>query len=145
MRGSNLIGRGVTLSSNLNLAIIGPYFFEDDERAGTVTAARYREMLSSFLFPKLYEITLGDVWFQQDGATAHTARDTMQLLREHFPERLISLRGDLPWPARSPDLTPGDFFYGVTSNPSSTMIAHKPYFISRTTFVTPSPIYPSLC
>ena len=50
------------------------------------------------------------MWFQQDGATAHTARDTMQLLREHFPERLISLRGDHPWPARSPDLTPCDFF-----------------------------------
>ena len=56
-------------------AIIGPYFFEEDERAVTVTAARYREMLSSFLFPKLDEITLGDVWFKQDGATAHTARD----------------------------------------------------------------------
>ena len=68
-----------------------------------MTATRYREMLSSFLFPKLDEITLGDVWFQQDGATAHTARDTMQLLREHFPERLISLR-------RDPDLTPCDFF-----------------------------------
>ena len=75
-----------------------------------MTAARYREMLSSFLFPKLEEINLGDVWFQQDGATAHTARESMQLLREHFPERLISLRGDLPWPARSPDLTPCDFF-----------------------------------
>ena len=104
MRGRNLIGRGVTLS------IIGPYFFEEDERAVTVTAVCYREMLSSFLFPKLDEITLDDVWFQQDGATAHTARDTMQLLREHFPERLISLRGDLPWPACSPDLSPCDFF-----------------------------------
>ena len=31
-------------------------------------------------------------------------------LGEHFPERLISLRGDLPWPARSPDLTPYDYF-----------------------------------
>ena len=30
--------------------------------------------------------------------------------REHFPERLISLRGDLPWPARSPDLNLCDFF-----------------------------------
>jgi hypothetical protein len=27
-----------------------------------------------------------------------------------FPGRLISLRGDNPWPARSPDLTPCDFF-----------------------------------
>uniref|UniRef100_A0A2S2QCG2 Uncharacterized protein n=1 Tax=Sipha flava TaxID=143950 RepID=A0A2S2QCG2_9HEMI len=34
----------------------------------------------------------------------------MNVLREHFPERLISLRGDLQWPARSPDLAPCDFF-----------------------------------
>ena len=34
----------------------------------------------------------------------------MAVLREHFPERLISIRGDLEWPARSPDLTPCDFF-----------------------------------
>ena len=31
-------------------------------------------------------------------------------MREHFPERLISLLGDLEWPARSPDLSPCDFF-----------------------------------
>ena len=34
----------------------------------------------------------------------------MAVLKEHFPERLISIRGDLEWPARSPDLTPCDFF-----------------------------------
>ncbi|KAG5317980.1 TC3A transposase, partial [Pseudoatta argentina] len=34
----------------------------------------------------------------------------MNLLRQRFPDRLISLRGDLPWPARSPDLSPCDFF-----------------------------------
>ena len=33
--------------------------------------------------------------------------------RKHFPERLISIRGDLEWPARSPDLTPCDFFLWV--------------------------------
>jgi len=27
-----------------------------------------------------------------------------------FPSRLVSLRGDIGWPARSPDLTPCDFF-----------------------------------
>lgn len=36
----------------------------------------------------------------------------MELLREHFYERLISLRGDVPWPARSPDLAPCDFLWG---------------------------------
>ena len=34
----------------------------------------------------------------------------MAVLREHFPERLISIRGDLEWPARSPDLSSCDFF-----------------------------------
>ena len=37
-------------------------------------------------------------------------RDSMSLLRQHFPDRLISLRDDLQWPPRSPDLTPCDFF-----------------------------------
>ena len=71
---------------------------------------RYVNMLEEFFVPRLDEMDLGDVWFQQDGATAHTARSSMALLREHFSGRLISLRGDLEWPPRSPDLTPCDFF-----------------------------------
>ena len=67
-------------------------------------------MIEEFFLPHLEEMDVGDVWFQQDGATAHAARASMELLREHFPDRLISLRGDLPWPARSPDLAPCDFF-----------------------------------
>ena len=66
--------------------------------------------MNEFFLPHLEEMDVGDVWFQQDGATAHTARASMELLREHFPGRLISLRGDLPWPTRSPYLTPCDFF-----------------------------------
>ena len=57
-------------------------------------------------------MNLGDVRFQQDGATAHTARCSMELLRENFHGRFISLRGDVPWPARSPDLAPCDFLWG---------------------------------
>jgi hypothetical protein len=45
--------------------------------------------------------------FQQDGATCHTARETMQLLHETFPSRVISRFGDHP---RSCVLTPLDFF-----------------------------------
>lgn len=95
------------------MGIIGPYFFEENERAVTVNGARYRHMIEEFFLPRLEEMNVRNVWFQQDGATAHTARDSMDLLRQHFPDRLISLRGNLPWPARSPDLTPCDFFYGV--------------------------------
>ena len=40
----------------------------------------------------------------------HTARETMAILTEAFPGRLISRNGDISWPPRSPDLTPPDFF-----------------------------------
>ena len=85
-------------------------FFEENELAVTVNAARYREMIDECFLPHPEEMDVGDVSFQQDGATAHTVPASMELLREHFPGRLISLRGDLPWPARSPDLAPFDFF-----------------------------------
>lgn len=91
--------------------VIGPYFFEDaGGNAITVTGERYRTMLREFLIPSLDELGLEHIWFQQDGATAHTARDTMDLVRDAFPGRVISRFGDLPWPARSPDLTSPDFF-----------------------------------
>ena len=34
----------------------------------------------------------------------------MGILREMFPGHLISLRGDISWPACSPDLNPYNFF-----------------------------------
>jgi len=90
--------------------IIGLWFFEENEVAVTVNSDRYVNMLQEFFFPRLDELDLGDIWFQQDGATAHTSRASMAVLREHFSERLISIRGDFEWPARSADLAPCDFF-----------------------------------
>lgn len=49
-------------------------------------------------------------WFQQDGATSHSARETMNLLNEHFPGRIISRYADFAWPPCAPDLTVPDFF-----------------------------------
>ena len=64
----------------------------------------YVEMLQNFLQPRMEEIVenegFGDVWFQQDGATADTARISFNVLRH--TGRLVSLRGDLGWPAWSP-------------------------------------------
>lgn len=90
--------------------IIGPYFFENEAGATvTVNSQRYRNMIQTFLVPHLLQ-ERGDLWFQQDGATAHTAIITMTVLRNLFPGRLISRFGDIPWPPRSPDLTAPDFF-----------------------------------
>ena len=34
---------------------------------------RYRTMLNEFLFTKIEEEDIGNIWFQHDGATCHTA------------------------------------------------------------------------
>ena len=68
-------------------------------------------MLEDLVRPKFYEIEdTENLWFMQDGATCHTTLHSVALLREIFPNHLISLRGDICWPARSPDLNPWDFF-----------------------------------
>ncbi|GFX47988.1 putative DD41D transposase [Trichonephila clavipes] len=65
--------------------IIGPYFFKNDEGHN-------------------------ELWFQQDGATCHTARATIDLLKDTFGDRLISRFGPVNWPPRYCDLTPLDYF-----------------------------------
>ena len=69
-------------------------------------------MLRNFCEPELLRraIDLSSVRLQQDGATAHTARVSMSVLREMFPQYVISRAGDVPWQARSPDLSACDFF-----------------------------------
>lgn len=92
--------------------IIGPYFFEENDSTVTVNAERYVEMLNTFLLPELRRrrIPARNVWFQQDGASSHTAHVTMNILRRVFPNRVVSRFGDVEWPPRSPDLSKCDFF-----------------------------------
>lgn len=89
--------------------IIGPYFFNEGE---TVNSSVYCRMIDEFLVPQLqvFPGRNNRTHFQQDGATAHTARVSMSKLRDIFPGKLISKFGDIAWPPRSPDLTPCDFF-----------------------------------
>ncbi|GFW70764.1 uncharacterized protein TNCV_2923191 [Trichonephila clavipes] len=51
-----------------------------------------------------------ELWFQQYGATCHTARATIDLLKDTFGDRLISRFGPVNRPPRSCDLTPLDYF-----------------------------------
>ena len=91
--------------------VIGPYFFVDEnDRQVTVDGERYRAMLEDYLWPELDELDISDMWFQQDGATSHTARVTIDLLKGKCGERVISRNGLVEWPPRSCDLTPLDFF-----------------------------------
>jgi hypothetical protein len=51
--------------------LIGPIFFED-----SVTAERYRNNILDVFINQLHDDELTHGYFQQDGATAHTARET---------------------------------------------------------------------
>ncbi|GFX54562.1 transposable element Tcb1 transposase [Trichonephila clavipes] len=58
--------------------IIGPYFFKNDEGDNvTVNGDRYRAMITNFFIPELNNHDVQELWFQQDGATCHTARATI--------------------------------------------------------------------
>lgn len=60
---------------------------------------------------------LNQIWFQQDGCPAHNARIVSRWLNENFDNRVISNSGPTAWPARSPDLSPLDFFlWGLMKN-----------------------------
>lgn len=101
--------------------IIGPIFID-----GNLTAEKYLNMLRNEVIPALANLypnaidpslPNGNVWFQQDGATPHYALMVRTYLDEIFPNKWIGRRGTIEWPARSPDLTPLDFYlWGYLKN-----------------------------
>ncbi|GFW31844.1 putative transposable element [Trichonephila clavipes] len=76
----------------------------------TVNGDRYRAIITNFFIPELNNHDVQELWFQQDGATCHTARATIDLLKDTFGDRLISRFGPVNWLPRSCDLTPLDYF-----------------------------------
>ena len=91
--------------------IIGPFFFKTPNgQTTTVNSERYGAMLREFFIPEVDVMNLANHFFQQDGATSHTTRVNVSILRDRFPRQVISRFGDVEWPARSPDLSPLDFF-----------------------------------
>ncbi|GFV10024.1 DUF4817 domain-containing protein [Trichonephila clavipes] len=89
-----------------------------------VNGDRYRAMITNFFIPELNNHDVQELWFQQDGATCHTARATIDLLKDTFGDRLISRFGPVNWPPRSCDLTPLDYF--LWSYVKSLVYAYRP-------------------
>ena len=78
-----------------------------------LTGRMYGDFLRERLPALLEDVPLEDrarMWFQQDGAPSHRTRANLAHLNFTFPARWIGLGGPVRWPARSPDLTPLDFF-----------------------------------
>lgn len=86
---------------------IGPFFID-----GNLTSEVYLELLRGQIIPQLEIIypNRRNIWFQQDGAPAHFGLEVRQFLDQMFPHQWIGRRGEIEWPARSPDLTPLDFY-----------------------------------
>ena len=85
--------------------IIGPFIFAES----TITANIYLDMLKHYVVPQLEEFQ-PRVVFQQDGAPLHWGLIVRDFLNETFPNRWIGRNGPTPWPPRSPDIIPLDFF-----------------------------------
>lgn len=85
--------------------ILGPYFFN-----GTITRLKYLQMLNDEVWPSLQVFpNLNDKFWMQDGAPPHWLMEVRAWLDEKFPFRWIGRDGPIPWPPRSPDITPMDF------------------------------------
>ncbi|GFV76416.1 DUF4817 domain-containing protein [Trichonephila clavipes] len=81
-------------------------------------------MITNFFIPELNNHDVQKLWFQQDGATCHTARATIEVLKDTFSDRLISRFGPVNWPPRSSNLTTLDsFLWGYVK---SLVYANKP-------------------
>ncbi|GFW21115.1 uncharacterized protein TNCV_2703531 [Trichonephila clavipes] len=78
----------------------------------TVNAQRHLTFLREIVVPCLIQRgQISNVTFMQDGATSHTANPVKAFLIQTFGEdRIVSRRCRYPWPPRSPDLTPSDFW-----------------------------------
>ena len=112
---------------NATHGLLGPYWFEEDGRTITINGERYREVIREFyadLTDMLTDNQLQQAWFMQDGAPPHTARESIECLKELFNARLMSLGTAHEWAPHSPDLNPLDFWlWGAAKD---TVYAGKP-------------------
>lgn len=89
--------------------VIGPIFYNRN-----LNGELYLDILENQIPPLLENIPLEirrDMWFQQDGAPAHRRLLVRRFLNAAYPNSWIGIGSPIcEFPARSPDLTPLDFF-----------------------------------
>ncbi|GFS68399.1 uncharacterized protein TNCV_3000761 [Trichonephila clavipes] len=132
----NAIRQNKTCLSDMRKAVWAVYFHirsSDEEPlhsfcpVGPNSWCKYQNQVvegSVETFRHSNKLPVAELWFQQDGATCHTARATIDLLKDTFGDRLISRFGPVNWPPRSCDLTPLDnFLWGYVK---SLVYANKP-------------------
>jgi hypothetical protein len=95
--------------------VAGPFIFTESAITGDI----YLDLLQLYVFPHIEDVerdTGNRVIFMQDGAPPHFNLLMRGALNEKFPNAWIGRSEPIPWPLRSPDLTPMDIlFYEDTS------------------------------
>ena len=87
--------------------IIGPLFLNRN-----LNSEYFLELLEDEILPRLNDAARENqvVWFQMDGCPAHNTVTVREYLNNAFDTNVIGLHHRINWPARSPDLSPNDFF-----------------------------------
>ena len=86
--------------------VIGPFFFQEE----TINQNNFLEMLHQFAYPLIRDRQHDMIW-QMDGCPAHWGLRVRASVNTQFPARWIGRDAPTPWPPRSPDITPLDFFF----------------------------------
>lgn len=89
--------------------VIGPVFIN-----GSNNGRKYLEVLNQSVSRYVDNLPLAqfrETWYQHDGAPPHVAVQVRQRLNQIFGRQWIGRFADNPWPPRSPDLTPLDYFF----------------------------------
>ena len=69
-------------------------------------------MFQTFVWSKIkHKVNSKQCFFQQDGAPPHWRTEVLEWLTSKFQDRLISHKTPRPWPAKSPDLSPLDYWF----------------------------------
>lgn len=88
--------------------LIGPHYLPDNLNGDV-----YLHFLQNHLPELIAHLPIFEddrlIVFQQDGCPAHWRLTVREHLDNVFPNSWIGRDGPIPWPARSPDLTPLDF------------------------------------
>lgn len=89
--------------------VIGPYVLPNRLNSPTYVSF-IRDILPELLEDVPLEIR-DNIWFQHDGAPPHFGNVVRDFLDVTYRQQWIGRGGPVPWPARSPDLNPLDFFF----------------------------------
>lgn len=96
-------------SVNVWAGIVGDRLLGPHVLPARLTGASYLDFLQNVLPEYLDDVPLQLLWFMHDGAPPHIFLAVRNFLNVSYP-RWIGRGGHRPWPARSPDLNPLDFF-----------------------------------